>query len=273
MTERWLLQIGCFDRGDVGQSSNSGEALSWVEFDRRWYEFSQLRWSDNVLRYGTVILKCMPTAAFSSSPSNPGWIHWTWILFFGAGWGWGGEAGVAADLNEGSNVEESAHWGSVWMYTSFRLLCAPILGAAGAGQVISIIKGKGSHTYVNGDCWNWWWGFESHGGRHTALPPVRLLIFSHFYSHFSSQYQAFIAVSFLDVVLPRPLFWKWREQGTAGMGGLHPPGQMGSRLSVRPFIMYLWLDAHLHRWAHIQSYNCTFLFFFKWQGPLPNVNT
>lgn len=30
-----------------------------------------------------------------------------------------------------------------------RLLNTPILGAAGAGQVISIIRGEGSHTYGN----------------------------------------------------------------------------------------------------------------------------
>lgn len=30
-----------------------------------------------------------------------------------------------------------------------RLLNTPILGAAEAGQVISIIGGEGSHTYVN----------------------------------------------------------------------------------------------------------------------------
>lgn len=30
-----------------------------------------------------------------------------------------------------------------------RLLNTPILGAAGAGQLISIIGGKGNHTYVN----------------------------------------------------------------------------------------------------------------------------
>lgn len=51
---------------------------------------------------------------------------------------------------------------SVWMYTSgpgeaalgaSRLLNTPILGAAGAGQVISIIRGEGSHTYGNAGVW------------------------------------------------------------------------------------------------------------------------
>lgn len=43
-----------------------------------------------------------------------------------------------------------------------RLLNTPILGAAGAGQVISIIRGEGSHTYGNAVVWRWggvesWW--------------------------------------------------------------------------------------------------------------------
>lgn len=47
-----------------------------------------------------------------------------------------------------------------------RLLNTPILGAAGAGQVISIIRGEGSHTYVNavvvkgGEGWRYGWGFR-----------------------------------------------------------------------------------------------------------------
>lgn len=47
-----------------------------------------------------------------------------------------------------------------------RLLNTPILGAAWAGQVISIIGGEGSHTYGNavvvkdGDGWWYWWGFR-----------------------------------------------------------------------------------------------------------------
>lgn len=53
------------------------------------------------------------------------------------------------------------------MYTSgpgeaSRLLNTPILGAAGAGQVISIIRGEGSHTYGNaavGGGEGWWYGW------------------------------------------------------------------------------------------------------------------
>lgn len=33
-------------------------------------------------------------------------------------------------------------------------------------------------------------------------------------------------------------------------------GQIGSQLSVRPFITHLWLCAHLHRRVHIQNYYC-----------------
>lgn len=36
-----------------------------------------------------------------------------------------------------------------------RLLNTPILGAAGAGQVISIIRGEGSHTYGNPGVGGW----------------------------------------------------------------------------------------------------------------------
>ena len=49
-----------------------------------------------------------------------------------------------------------------------RLLNTPILGAAGAGQVISIIRGEGSHTYgnagVGGEGWWYGWGFGEEGG-------------------------------------------------------------------------------------------------------------
>ena len=93
-------------------------------------------------------------------------IHWHWIeflfFFFGVvgGGGWEGKVGPEWRQQRGRICPLR----SVWIYTSgpgeaalgaSRLLNTPILGAAGAGQVISIIRGEGSHTYGNAGVGGW----------------------------------------------------------------------------------------------------------------------
>lgn len=84
------------------------------------------------------------------------WIccRWIGVFFFFTGWRWG--VGRRSEWRQQRG--RICPLRSVWMYTSgpgvaalgaSRLLNTPILGSAGAGQVISIIRGEGSHTYGN----------------------------------------------------------------------------------------------------------------------------
>lgn len=88
------------------------------------------------------------------------WIHWHWIGFFFFRGGWERREGPEWRQQRGRICPLR----SVWMYTSgpgeaalgaSRLLNTPILGAAEAGQVISIIRGEGSYTYGNAVVGGW----------------------------------------------------------------------------------------------------------------------
>lgn len=70
-----------------------------------------------------------------------------------------------------------------------------------------------------------------------------------------------LVIPFLCVAAPSSLKAERKEgkresegerEHESGGGGL-TMGQIGSQLSVRPFITYLWLCAHLHCRAHIQN--------------------